>query len=395
MISVQEATQIILSYPWKPVIESVDLDHSLGRVLADVVFADRDLPPFNRVAMDGIAVRFTDLQRGSRKFKKSGIAVAGQPAVKHIHADSAVEVMTGAILPEGAEAVIRYEDLRVDDDFITVLTNEFKEYQNVHRQGSDAQKGEALLTPGHRITAAEIPLLASVGCTRVGVYSLPTVAIISTGDELVEPDQQPLIHQIRSSNGYALSAGLRELGIYYQRFHIGDQEEQLQDRIEKIINDFEVIILTGGVSKGKLDWVPGVLKIAGIEKHFHQVAQRPGKPLWFGTKNEKIVFALPGNPVSVFLCFYKYIRPWLNHSLKVTDRQISAVLEKDFNSEIPLTHFLQVRVSEKNGIRYATPVPGGGSGDFANLRLIDGFIELPPNAGKCSTGQAFPYTPIR
>lgn len=395
MISVQEASQIIFSHPWKPVIEYVDLDHSLGRVLAEVVIADRDFPPFNRVAMDGIAVRFTDLQRGVRRFQKSGIAVAGQPAVKHIHADSAVEVMTGAILPEGADAVIRYEDLRADDDFFTVLTNEFKAYQNVHRQGGDAQKGEALLTTGHRITAAEIPLLASVGCTRVGVYSLPTVAVVSTGDELVEPDQQPLIHQIRSSNGYALSAGLQELGIYCQRFHIGDQEEQLQNRIEKIINDFEVIILTGGVSKGKLDWVPGAMKIAGIEKHFHQVAQRPGKPLWFGTKNEKIVFALPGNPVSVFLCLYKYIRPWINHSLKIPDRQMSAVLEKDFSSEIPLTHFLQVRVLEENGARYATPVPGGGSGDFANLRLIDGFIELPPNAGKCLAGQAFPYIPIR
>jgi molybdopterin molybdotransferase len=156
-----------------------------------------------------------------------------------------------------------------------------------------------------------------------------------------------------------------------------------------------VVILSGGVSKGKLDRVPEALKNAGIQKHFHQVAQRPGKPLWFGTGGGKIVFALPGNPVSVFLCLYQYIRPWLWYSLGAETQKSSAVLEKDFVSDIPLTHFLQVRVSQSDGMLHAMPVPGGGSGDFANLRHVSGFLELPPNAGPCSAGRSFPYIPIR
>ena len=395
MKSVIEALETIFTYPWKPGIEEVDIWHVLGRVLAKEVTADRDLPPFERVAMDGIAIKFSDFQKGTSAFKKSGIALAGIPPLTLREPGTAIEVMTGAVLPQGADAVVRYEDVKVLADTFHVQQSELKPFQHVHRQGSDARRGEVLLPIGCRITPSEVPLLASVGQSKVAVQTLPSVALVSTGDELVAVDQQPLPHQIRSSNVHALVAGLSDFGIHPSVHHLGDQDVDLQRNLEQIINGSDLIILTGGVSKGKLDWVPQALEKAGIQKHFHQVAQRPGKPLWFGTGSGKIVFALPGNPVSVFLCLYKYIRPWLRHSLGAQQIPTQAVLSKDFTSDLPLTLFLQVKCLQQDGVVTAYPVPGGGSGDFANLRHIDGFLEIPPNAGVCSAGRAFPFIPVR
>lgn len=395
MISVQAAFEIILNHPWIPSSEKIDLSNAIGRVLAEPVKADRDLPPFDRVAMDGIALRFSDLSNGIRRFKKSGMAIAGQPGITLEGQDSAVEVMTGAVLPDASDVVIRYEDLEADGEYFLVSAENFRQFQNIHRKGSDAGRDEVLLNRGHLITPAEIPLLASVGFSKVNVTSLPAIALISTGDELVEADQAPLPHQIRSSNTYALAAGLHSFGVKCRRYHLGDQDLQLQIKLDEILATSEVIILTGGVSKGKLDWVPDALHAAGIQKHFHQVAQRPGKPLWFGTGKGKIVFALPGNPVSVFLCLYKYIRPWLMYSLGIKVPSNQVVLENDFTSDIPLTHFVQAKVVERDGTSFATPVPGGGSGDFANLRHIDGFIEIAPSVGKLSAGQILSFIPIR
>lgn len=395
MISVQEALTTILSHPWLPSSEKVNLSDALGRILAESVKADRDLPPFDRVAMDGIAVRFSDLSKGLRRFRNSGIAIAGQPGIELNDLESAVEVMTGAVLPDGSDAVIRYEDLKIDGEYFIVSAETFRQFQNVHRKGSDAVKDEILLKQGHLISPAEIPLFASVGISKVNVTSLPKIALISTGDELVETDQTPLPHQIRSSNTHALAAGLQAFGVQCKKYHLGDQDSQLKNKLDEILATSEVIILTGGVSKGKMDWVPDALDSAGIQKHFHQVAQRPGKPLWFGTGKGKIVFALPGNPVSVFLCLYKYIRPWLMHSLGMPIKSTQVVLENDFTSDIPLTHFVQVKIVERDGTSFASTVPGGGSGDFANLRNIDGFIEVSPNAGKLSAGQIFSFLGVR
>ncbi|MFZ9981999.1 MAG: molybdopterin molybdotransferase MoeA [Cyclobacteriaceae bacterium] len=395
MISVKEALDIILAHPFQSGTEQVSLMNSVGRVSGAFVFADRDLPPYNRVAMDGIAVRFEDLSKGLRKFKVAGIAIAGIPGIELNDAGTAIEVMTGAVLPSGSDVVIRYEDLRNEGDHFNVLINEFKIFQNVHRKGSDAKHNEELLKPGIVISPAEIPLMASVGVSAVTVKTLPRIGLISTGDELVEIDEQPLAHQIRTSNVYAIMAGLKEAGAVCSMYHLGDQDPEFQQKLDDILSKCDVVILSGGVSKGKLDRVPEALERAGIKKQFHQVAQRPGKPLWFGTGGGKIVFALPGNPVSVFLCLYKYIRPWLLCSMNAATENFSAVLDKDFVSDLPLTHFLQVRVHRTDGVLRAMPVPGGGSGDFANLRHISGFLELPPGAGLCSSGRAFPFIPIR
>lgn len=395
MTTVEEALKCILSHPWIPESVEVDLKSAVGRVVAEPVLADRHLPPFDRVAMDGIAVRSADLLEEKKFFRVVGMAIAGNPMIQMTDRGVAIEVMTGAVLPAGADVVIRYEDLIEKDGAYELNNCNHQLFQNIHRCGSDAKSGEVLMEKGTRITAAEIPLLASVGKSKLNVWSLPRVALISTGDELVEVDKVPLPHQIRSSNVYALYAGLSDLNGSMSMHHLGDQVSDHQQQLERILHHADVVILTGGVSKGKLDWVPAALERLNITKHFHQVAQRPGKPLWFGTGSGKIVFALPGNPVSVFLCLYKYIRPWLLNALGVRPQMLKAVLSQDFYSDLPLTLFLQVKLSVADGFFRATPLPGGGSGDFANLRHIDGFLEIPPHSRECAAGQSFPFIPIR
>jgi len=399
MISVEEATNLVQQQLWNPSVSIVPLDQSPGRVLAREVRADRDLPPYDRVAMDGIAVRQAELLNGILDFRISGTAPAGEPQYSLGAPGTCMEVMTGAVLPSGADAVVRYEDLTIENGVAHVNQGNIVKGNHIHVKGSDIREGEVILRQGTVISPAEVPILASVGMTGVSVYSGPKVALVTTGDELVAVDEIPLPHQIRRSNMYAVKAALAPYGVDCTMHHFGDHDWQADRNdvlhlLSSVVHEADVVILSGGVSKGKFDWVPAALQSLGIICIFHSVAQRPGKPLWFGAGNGKVVFALPGNPVSVFLCLYRYVLPWLRKSLHHPERSASIALASDFRSDIPLTHFVQVKLSGLD-MRSATPVPGGGSGDFVNLRLADGFIEIPPKAGIIAAGSVFPYIPFR
>jgi len=304
--------------------------------------------------------------------------------------------MTGAITPEGVDTIIRYEDLIIKDGKATVMINDFKQFQNIHGQGIDVRKDDVLVEPGQLLSSAEIALLASVGKSDVKVKSLPTVSIISTGDELVDINSIPALHQIRRSNSYALYAGLQELGVTPTLHHVADDEKVIESTLQEILDRSDVMILSGGVSKGKFDFIPKALENIGVNKIFHQVSQRPGKPFWFGTTSSgKVVFALPGNPVSTYMCFYKYIKPWLLKSLGLQLREYSAILAREFIFQPPLTHFLQVKIVIENGKLVAYPDAGGGSGDFANLGDVDGFLELPSDRSEFKENEVFPFIPFR
>jgi molybdopterin molybdotransferase len=238
-------------------------------------------------------------------------------------------------------------------------------------------------------------LLASVGKSEVEVYRFPSVALLSTGDELVDVDQTPMPHQIRKSNTFALQAALRELNIESSLFHVNDDEQKVKDQIKDLVSKFEIILLTGGVSKGKFDFVPSVLESLGIPKLFHTISQRPGKPMWFGRSDKNFVFALPGNPVSTFMCFYRYVKPWIEKSLGLETHSTQAILAEDFKFSPALTYFLQVKAKNENGCLMAYPVAGGGSGDFANLKEVDGFLELPLHENDFKKGSVFPFYPFR
>jgi molybdopterin molybdotransferase len=391
MVSVSEATGIIQNNLWKGKVETVPLLHSLNRVLAEDIVADRDFPPFNRVMMDGIAIAYQQYSEGKRKFTIEGIQAAGMLQKKLNAPDACLEVMTGAILPVGADTVIRYEDLKIDDGVAEVAIETIRKGDSIHKQGNDSLKNGLLLSSGATISSAEIPLLASVGKASVLVNSLPKVALVSTGDELVDIDAIPQLHQIRKSNVFALAAGLGKYKIEPDFFHLKDNEDSIRKNLNSILSEHDLIILSGGVSKGKFDLIPVILESLGIKKHFHQVKQRPGKPMWFGTGNNKTVFALPGNPVSTFLCFYQYIEPWLIKSLGAEPNSIKAILDSDFTFQPPLTYFLQVKLRNQNGQLIASPVPGGGSGDFVSLKEVDGFLELPEGGLSFKKGEAFRF----
>jgi molybdopterin molybdotransferase len=391
MVSVAQATDLVFSNLFAAGTERVPLAQAVDRVLTENVVADRDFPPFNRVAMDGIAISYAAYAGGQRAFPLAGVQAAGQPGGVLDNRGKALEVMTGAPMPEGADTVIRYEDLAIANGVATVQGQGVKSFDNIHRQGSDAHAKAVLLEPGQRLSPAEIALLASVGKAVVQVRRFPKAAIISSGDELVSVNETPELYQIRRSNSHALEAAMRQLGWKGDQYHLRDEQAGMTRALQKIVDDYEVLIISGGVSKGKFDFIPAALEAIGVKKLFHQVNQRPGKPFWFGRSPQgKIVFALPGNPVSTYMCFYRYITPWLWKSLGTPVPPATAVLGQDFSFEPPLTYFLQVSVKLEQGQLVAYPRTGGGSGDFANLKNADGFLELPHDRTMFKAGEAYP-----
>lgn len=396
MVSVAEATRLIQQQIYRPAIERVKIEDAEGRVLAESVKADRDFPPFDRVAMDGVAVNFQAIEEGWEGFRVEGLQQAGQPRLTLKNDKNCIEVMTGAMLPIGTDTVIRYEDISLVHEVAKIKTKPTTRGQNVHPRAQDAKRGDAILSPGIRLSASEIAVLASVGWLECSVFSLPHVAIVSTGNELVDIHDRPLPHQIRRSNSYALRTALKSLACTSELFHVADDQNVMERELVKVFRKFDVVILTGGVSKGKFDFVPAALKALGVQTIFHQISQKPGKPLFFGTTDKQVIFGLPGNPVSSFLCFYRYIRPWLLGNYGVASPPESGVLAGSIELKAPdLTHFVQVKLTSEDGKRMAHPVAGGGSGDFANLTKVDAFIEIPQGTLKPAAGEVYPLVPFR
>ena len=395
MISVKEATRIINSTLFIPRVQTVQLQECIGLILAEEIKADRDLPPFDRITMDGIALSFKEYVNGQREFSIEGVQAAGKAPLRLKDSNGSIEVMTGALLPIGTDTVIPYENITINNSIATLSEQKISEGQNIHQQGQDAKKSDILLRPGVILSPAEVALLASVGKNNVVVYEFPKTAIISTGDELVDVDQNPLPYQIRKSNSYSLQASLKQLGCASTLFHLKDNKEEIEKELSLILSNYDLIILSGGISKGKFDFVPLALESLGIKKQFHQVAQKPGKPLWFGCSKNKFVFALPGNPVSTYLCFYKYVKLWLMKSLKAEVQESTAILAKDYIFNSPLTYFLQVQTKNESGKLMAYPIAGGGSGDFANLKDVDGFLELPKEKSEFKVGEAYTIIQFR
>ncbi|WP_026463178.1 molybdopterin molybdotransferase MoeA [Adhaeribacter aquaticus] len=396
MITVEQATNLIQQNVLSLPVAEVALSEATGKVLREPIFADRDFPPFNRVAMDGIAIQYDTYKRGEDLFQIEGIQLAGAEPLTLQHADNCLEVMTGARLPFGTDTVIRYEDLKIVDrggvKYARIQEAPKAALQNVHRQGSDRSAQDLLITEGTFLMPAEIAIAATVGKLTLKVSAPPKVAIISTGDELVDITDNPLPHQIRRSNAYMLQSALQVQNIPAQLFHLIDAKALIEHELGKLLAEFDVLLLSGGVSKGKADFVPDALTALGVKKLFHQVAQKPGKPFWFGRKEVgPVVFALPGNPVSTFVCYYQFVQPWLRECLgaKPVLKQ-KAILTEEVIFKPNLTYFLPVQVSVGlSGMLQAKPLPNGGSGDLAALLEADGFLELPQQASVFSAGQVF------
>jgi molybdopterin molybdotransferase len=400
MIEVSAAVKLINEAKLNLSTEKIPLEKVIGRVLRENLYADTDFPPFDRVMMDGIAIRSEDFGQGIREFAVEGIQAAGAPRMKIGSKASCLEVMTGAVAPQGTDVVVRYEDVEIDKVAGTakVLIEDIEIGKNIHRQGTDKKRGELLISRNTCIGAPEIAVAASIGKTALEVTSLPSLAIVSTGDELVEIDQKPMPHQIRRSNVYALSGELAKFGISPHMHHITDDRKLIKEEINKILNGNQIVLLSGGISRGKFDFVPEVLDELGVTKVFHRVRQKPGKPFMFGVRQDKnAVFAFPGNPVSTFACFHKYFVPWLKRQLGMeAQSDLKAILNEDFSIKTGLTYYLQVRARiDAQGRVVADPMVGHGSGDHANLLVSNGFLELPSNSYTFKKGDVFDFIPFR
>ncbi|WP_456438184.1 molybdopterin molybdotransferase MoeA [Psychroserpens sp.] len=409
MITSQKALDIILDNTIDFGIEEIPFLESLGSVLKEDVKADRDFPPFNRVSMDGIAISYEAFAKGQIDFKIENIQAAGSEQLTLKEHTNCIEVMTGAVLPQHTDTVIPYELVTIENGVVTIDTKTVNDGQNIHQQGKDRKANDVLVKKNKIISAAEIGVLATVGKSMVKVAKQPSVLIISTGDELVEVEEQPTAYQIRKSNVYTLVSLLERLNIKAETRHITDDKSVLKQKINQFLIDYDVLLFSGAVSKGKFDFLPEVLNELGVEKNFHKVKQRPGKPFWFGCKaslgmseqNEKkckstVVFAFPGNPVSTFVGCVKYFYPWYKKSVDlVFENYQKAILAEDFTFKPDLTYFLQVKLENKKGLLIAVPIMGNGSGDLANLANADAFLELPSDQTEFKTGEAFPLIRYR
>ncbi|SOE21548.1 molybdopterin molybdochelatase [Spirosomataceae bacterium TFI 002] len=376
-ISVAKAEEIVLSKASSFGIEKVELLASQNRMLAESIYADRDFPPFDRVTMDGIAIDSKAYKSGQRTFLVEGVQYAGDCLKSLQNPQHCFEVMTGAVLPLGTDSIIRYEEVEIANGNATLGEN-IKLNVNIHRQGSDAQSGDLLLSKGKKIQAGDLAVMATVGMSSVAVQKLPKIAIITSGDELVPIAETPLPHQIRTSNVYAIHGLIQDFASEVTHFHLPDSLSISIEKLGKLSQEYDVVVISGGVSKGKKDHIPAALASIGIEQHFHKVQQRPGKPFWFGSNENTIVFALPGNPVSSFMCAVRYLIPFLKKSTgQNAISQNFALLHKDINFKPQLTYFAQVQIFNENGVIIADPLEGGGSGDLANLSKSNAFLELP------------------
>lgn len=381
MISVQEANDIVLKEVRRSAVELVPLPKAHGRVLRESLVCDRDQPAFDKSTMDGIALSSVVFNRGIRSFRIHATVAAGMPAPKQKVKDGCFKIMTGAVVPGGCDVVIPVEYIQVNGDFavVTGLTSVNSGW-NVRYKGKDCPKGKVLLNFGSRLLPVHIAAAASIGKAVIKVSRLPKIAIISTGDELVDIRKKKIKpYQTRSSNAFAVASAVeaQQLGVT-QIFHLKDDPKIIERELKKILNRSDILVLSGGVSMGDFDFIPQVLARLKVKRLFHKVGQKPGKPFWFGkTSDHKIIFALPGNPVSTLVCAYRYVLPFLKKSAGLALDVPQVFLEKDVHVKTDLAVFLPVECSPaRDGRMTARILETGGSGDFASLTNSDGFIEI-------------------
>lgn len=384
------------------VVTHVPLEQAVGRVLARDVASDVDLPPFEKSAMDGFAVRSADFhgRDGPLRLRKIGESRAGAPFEREVGAGECAEITTGAELPRGCDAVVMVEKTRVEDVAV-LLDDDPRPGQNVCHRGEDLRAGEVVLRRGARLAAIELAVLASVGCEPAPVFPRPRVALLATGDELLPPSAKPGIGQIREGNTFYLAARAREAGAEVSNLGIvRDDERELERVLRDALSRSDVVITTGGVSMGRYDLVGGVLERCGVEPVFHKVAIKPGKPLWFGMRGSVPVFALPGNPVSCLVGFEVFLRPALAKMEGVLESLITPPLRRGRWSggptrENPREQHLPVRtIPGEDGVVSLEPIRWSSSADITGLTRADA-LALVPMGHVLAPGELVGYRPLR
>ncbi|HZT68764.1 MAG TPA: gephyrin-like molybdotransferase Glp [Terriglobia bacterium] len=392
MLTLQEALSEIesrlTSAGVSPSIETASLDQAWGRVLAEDINADRDYPPFHRSTRDGFAVRSEDVRYAPTSLTLDGEVRAGEHFDGRIEAGHCVAIMTGAPMPSGTDAVTMIEHAHVKEGKVEI-ERPVEPFENVVRKGSEAKAGRQILARGRRIRAGEIGLLASLGKASVAVYSRPRVAIIPTGDEVVPVDCKPEWYQVRNSNSAMLAAVVASAGGVPLEIGIGpDRKDALRGLIEKGL-EADLLLLSGGVSKGKYDLVDDVLEELGADFFLRGIAIRPGKPLVFGRARGKFFFGLPGNPVSSFVTCNLFARPAISVLAGSTFERplfLRARLVKPVQHRRGLTTFMPARVETRESEPKVSLVGWQGSGDLVGVAEANCFLVLHPDQPSPSVG---------
>jgi molybdopterin molybdotransferase len=370
-----------------PPTETVSLESARGRILAEDVRADRDYPPFPRSARDGFAVRSDDLSSTPIDLECVGEIPAGGHWDSPLIPGHCISIMTGAPVPEGADAVVMVENTKADGSRITVL-HSIGALENIVAKGSEAREGVVALRWG-KLGSSELGLLASLGCASVRAFRQPRVAILATGDELVPLDRQPQWFQIRNSNAFSLASQVAGAGGIAHNLGIApDSPETLQRKVLEGLQQ-DLLILSGGVSAGKYDFVEQVLRELGAEFYFDSVAIRPGRPLVFGRVREKFFFGLPGNPVSTYVTFELFARRAVGVLAGAGFEEpvfLAARLATPLQPKSGLTAFIPARVGNRDGVPVVEPVPWQGSGDLVGAAAANCFLVMKPNQAPLNAG---------
>ena len=393
MIPVAEAIRIVVEETEPLAAGRVALGEALGRVLAEDVFADTDLPPFDRAQMDGYAVRSADLRETPARLRVVGEAAAGGGWRGTLRAGEAVRIMTGAPLPAGADSVQQVEVTREDEAGGTVLIERATEAGQFYvPRGREVRAGERVLEAGEEINAARTAVLASFGYAEVPVRRRPRVAVLATGTELVQVGEKPGEDQIRDSNSYSLAAYARLAGAAVERLPFAsDDPELLRREIEAAAARSDLLVLSGGVSMGRYDFTKAALHALGAEIFFERVALRPGKPTVFARLPEGcLVFGLPGNPVSVSVTFNLFARTALRRmqgSREAAPREERAVLSRAAKGAAGRASYLPAALStDAEGRLLAEPLKWGGSSDFVAFARADALAVVPEGAWTLAAG---------
>jgi molybdopterin molybdotransferase len=378
MLSVAEAQKLVLEHARPMPTEKIALTPAaLGLVLAEDVVSDLDMPPYDKSMMDGYAVRAGDLAEGRAVLTVLEEVTAGRMPKRLVGSGQATRIMTGAPIPSGADAVVMVERTRPLNNERVQIDDQPRQGQNILAKGREIRRGESVLAAGTVLRPQELGLLATVGRAETRVYPAPHVVLLSTGDEVVEADQHPGPGQIRNGNGPMLAAQIaRAGGVPRYLGIVRDQRDALRARIAEGL-ETPVLVLSGGVSAGVADLVPGVLSDLGVEAHFHKVTMKPGKPVFFGTRGEALVFGLPGNPVSALVCFELFVRPAIRRLRGHADPgpcMIQATLSEDFayKTDRPTYHPAWLEASD-SGWRVRA-VPWFGSPDLRGLTRANAFV---------------------
>jgi len=399
------ADVVAASTPSPPELDTIE--SVLGCVLAEEIRADIDLPPFDKALMDGYAVRSSDLAGSDRTLRIGETLTAGRTPSRPLGAREAAIITTGAPLPPGADCVVMLEKTRTADGEVFIDQEDVRPGQNRLLRGREMKAGDVVLTRGTRLTPPAIGLLASVGRAKVSVVPRPRVAVVPTGDELVEIGQVPGPGQIRNSNSFMIQACASEAGAVAESFPIArDEPDSLYRELERALSR-DILLISGGVSAGHLDLVPMTLERLGVRRVFHKTRLKPGKPLWFGVGPERdgrpgaLVFGLPGNPVSGLICFLLLVRPAI--ALRAgqpmpPSKEVEARLARGFThrGDRP-TYFPARRVESSgegmNGLTIS-PLDWAGSADLRSVALADGFAVFPAGDREFVEGEIVRFLPF-